>query len=416
MAKASLAKHSVPRRRARRRAGPTPVAIIMGSQSDWPTMTHAATTLDAARRRPRSADRVGAPHARPALRVCQIGAAEGLQGHHRRRRRRRAPARHDRIADVAAGARRADAYRARWKARIRSCRSCRCRRAFRSARSPSARPAPSTPRCWRPRSWRCPTRRWRGGSMPGARGRPPRRQAAEGLTAAMADKNFPCCGRARPSAFSAADNWAACWRWPPRGSACIATSIARKRIRRRSMWCAASREAGYDDEAALAKFADAVDVITYEFENVPVETAAFLCRAQAGVARSESAGDHAGPAGRKTVRHLARLSDRGVRRGQQRRRSDARRCKTIGRPAVLKTRRFGYDGKGQAKITADDRSGRGVSRSRRRAVDRRGVRAVRARNLRRSPRAATTATSPVSTSPRTSTATTSCAARWCRRR
>ena len=35
-------------------------------------------------------------------------------------------------------------------------------------------------------------------------------------------------------------------------------------------------EADYDDKAALDRFADDVDVITYEFENVPAETAAFL--------------------------------------------------------------------------------------------------------------------------------------------
>src|SRR3954469_24730873 len=34
--------------------------------------------------------------------------------------------------------------------------------------------------------------------------------------------------------------------------------------------------AAYDDQAALARFADAVDIITYEFENIPAETAAFL--------------------------------------------------------------------------------------------------------------------------------------------
>ena len=34
--------------------------------------------------------------------------------------------------------------------------------------------------------------------------------------------------------------------------------------------------AAYDDEDALARFAAAVDVITYEFENVPARTAAFL--------------------------------------------------------------------------------------------------------------------------------------------
>src|SRR5215469_11666584 len=36
--------------------------------------------------------------------------------------------------------------------------------------------------------------------------------------------------------------------------------------------------APYEDETALARFASAVDVITYEFENVPAKTAAFLAR------------------------------------------------------------------------------------------------------------------------------------------
>ena len=39
---------------------------------------------------------------------------------------------------------------------------------------------------------------------------------------------------------------------------------------------AASTKASYTDETALAAFAEAVDVITYEFENVPAETVAFL--------------------------------------------------------------------------------------------------------------------------------------------
>ncbi len=40
----------------------------------------------------------------------------------------------------------------------------------------------------------------------------------------------------------------------------------------------ASTCAAYDDEAALGRFADAVDVITYEFENIPAATAAYLAR------------------------------------------------------------------------------------------------------------------------------------------
>jgi len=41
--------------------------------------------------------------------------------------------------------------------------------------------------------------------------------------------------------------------------------------------CRHTRRA-YDDEAALIAFADAVDVITYEFENVPRRTAEILGR------------------------------------------------------------------------------------------------------------------------------------------
>jgi 5-(carboxyamino)imidazole ribonucleotide mutase len=45
MAKAGLGRQGVRAGRTTRRAGIS-VAIIMGSQSDWPTMTHAASTLD----------------------------------------------------------------------------------------------------------------------------------------------------------------------------------------------------------------------------------------------------------------------------------------------------------------------------------------------------------------------------------
>ena len=34
--------------------------------------------------------------------------------------------------------------------------------------------------------------------------------------------------------------------------------------------------AAYDDRAALARFADAVDVVTFEFENVPADTAEII--------------------------------------------------------------------------------------------------------------------------------------------
>lgn len=107
--------------------------------------------------------------------------------------------------------------------------------------------------------------------------------------------------------------------------------------------------ADYTDTAALERFAAAVDVVTYEFENVPASTAMvlaarrpvlpdpsvletvqdrlveknFITRLGIGTAAYEDV---------SSVASLAAAVDR------------------LGLPAVLKTRRFGYDGKGQAII------------------------------------------------------------------
>ena len=71
---------------------------------------------------------------------------------------------------------------------------------------------------------------------------------------------------------------AACWRWRQRRSVCDVTFIRPKRTPAPSTSCTPGTCAAYDDEAALGRFAGAVDVITYEFENVPAKTAAFLAR------------------------------------------------------------------------------------------------------------------------------------------
>ena len=51
---------------------------------------------------------------------------------------------------------------------------------------------------------------------------------------------------------------------------------------------------------------------------------------------------------------------------RRRRRAGARGRATLGRPAILKTRRFGYDGKGQALIREGSDLRRRASRARRR--------------------------------------------------
>ncbi|CAN5416415.1 5-(carboxyamino)imidazole ribonucleotide synthase [soil metagenome] len=113
---------------------------------------------------------------------------------------------------------------------------------------------------------------------------------------------------------------------------------------------AAHTEAAYDDEDALARFAASVGGVTYEFENVPEKTAALLAplvplapsarvlaTAQDRLAEKEflSGLD-------LTVAPYAAVEDEA---------SLEAALARLGRPAILKTRRFGYDGKGQVKIT-----------------------------------------------------------------
>lgn len=109
--------------------------------------------------------------------------------------------------------------------------------------------------------------------------------------------------------------------------------------------------ASYEDEAALRAFAGSVDVITYEFENIPASALDFL--------------ETLKPIrpGRKALRvSQDRLAEKAFLRGIGLQTAPfaavddeidlAEAIDEIGTPAILKTRRFGYDGKGQARITA----------------------------------------------------------------
>lgn len=116
----------------------------------------------------------------------------------------------------------------------------------------------------------------------------------------------------------------------------------------------AHTQAGYDDRAALARFADSVDVVTFEFENIeaaplhaldghaPVfPPLAALEIGQDRIAEKTFAQDCGG----RTAEWMAVES-----REELDTALDA-----VGTPAILKTSRFGYDGKGQVRIrTATD--------------------------------------------------------------
>lgn len=107
--------------------------------------------------------------------------------------------------------------------------------------------------------------------------------------------------------------------------------------------------AAYDDAAALAAFAKAVDVITFEFENVPADAIAplsahtqihpkveilHLCRHRLREKEFINAQGIA-TAPYLAVRSAAELTEAVA---------------ALGCPSVLKTCELGYDGKGQAKI------------------------------------------------------------------
>jgi len=112
---------------------------------------------------------------------------------------------------------------------------------------------------------------------------------------------------------------------------------------------AAFTRGAFDDKAALRRFGAGIDVATYEFENIPVDALAALGEtvtlhpplaaleiAQDRLAEKEFVLDQGGrPAPFARVDSLADL--------------DAAIAE-IGAPAILKTRRLGYDGKGQARI------------------------------------------------------------------
>jgi len=110
--------------------------------------------------------------------------------------------------------------------------------------------------------------------------------------------------------------------------------------------------AKYDDEKAVRDFAHGVDVLTFEFENIPSQTISWA--AEECVVR---------PAGRvlhicqHRLREKTFLRDAGLPLPRFIEVNDEKQLAAavaeLGTPCVLKTASFGYDGKGQKKIDED---------------------------------------------------------------
>ena len=104
--------------------------------------------------------------------------------------------------------------------------------------------------------------------------------------------------------------------------------------------------ADYLDEAALEKFAHGLEVVTYEFENVPVQAARFLAERVAvypPAGALEEAQDRL-----REKRLFRKLGIPTTEFAEVFERGDLDAAvEKVGLPAVLKTCRMGYDGKGQ---------------------------------------------------------------------
>jgi 5-(carboxyamino)imidazole ribonucleotide synthase len=111
--------------------------------------------------------------------------------------------------------------------------------------------------------------------------------------------------------------------------------------------------AGWDDAGALAAFAEAVDVVTYEFENVPAPTADFLAARVPVRPRPEALAVAQDRLTEKALMAELRIPTAPAAAVERLTDIYAALAKT-GRPALLKTRRLGYDGKGQAMLRQGD--------------------------------------------------------------
>jgi len=116
---------------------------------------------------------------------------------------------------------------------------------------------------------------------------------------------------------------------------------------------AAHTVAGYEDEAALAAFASAVDLVTLEFENIPLATLNFLAARAPLAPGAKSLAVAQDRLAEKTLMGELAIGVPAFAEVASQQDIYSALART-GRPAILKTRRMGYDGKGQAVIRPGD--------------------------------------------------------------
>lgn len=110
--------------------------------------------------------------------------------------------------------------------------------------------------------------------------------------------------------------------------------------------------AAYEDTKELIQFANSVDVVTYEFENIPTDALDTIEAIVPIRPRREALRVSQDRLTEKTY-----LQELGLRVAPFADVTDedslAAALAQVGTPSILKTRRFGYDGKGQARLQTD---------------------------------------------------------------
>lgn len=110
--------------------------------------------------------------------------------------------------------------------------------------------------------------------------------------------------------------------------------------------------AAYDDHAALQAFASSVDVVTFEFENIPAETTELL--AELKPTRPKPRVLYLTQERLREKHFLASINVPTTKFLEvAHAESLPSAVQALGRPSILKSARFGYDGKGQVRIDAD---------------------------------------------------------------
>lgn len=107
--------------------------------------------------------------------------------------------------------------------------------------------------------------------------------------------------------------------------------------------------ANWTDYAALEKFAAQVDVVTFDFENVPAETAHWLAERVAVFPAPQALAVAQDRLAEKTLFRECGLPTPDFMTVDTREQLD-QALAAVGAPAILKTRRLGYDGKGQFRL------------------------------------------------------------------